>query len=159
MNLALRPATSEDFDFLWHASRHQDTMRSYVDETWGWDDARQLSHFQNGFKPAEREIIEIDAKPVGYISVERHEARIFLASIEIAPVYQSRGIGTQLIRALIEEADRMGIPIDLQVLKVNPARELYERLGFAITEITETHCIMRRVPVSQISSSLSQRDV
>ncbi len=68
-------------------------------------------------KPAEREIIEIDAKSVGYISVERHKARIFLASIEIARGHQSRGTGTQLIRALIEEADREGIPVDLYVPK------------------------------------------
>jgi len=85
--VSLRPATQEDYDFLWWL--HHTTMRPYVEKTWGWDEARQSQHFQERFDPTTREIVE------------------------------------------------------LYVLKVNPARGLYERLGFAIIGETETHHIMR----------------
>ncbi len=34
----------------------------------------------------------------------------------------------------------------LQVLKVNPSRRLYERLGFSETGATDTHIILERLP-------------
>ena len=56
-------------------------------------------------------------------------------------------IGTSLIRSLIEQAHQNGRPVALQVLKVNTrARTLYEKLGFAITDETDTHYIMRTNP-------------
>ena len=36
------------------------------------------------------------------------------------------------------------MPVELQVLKVNPARRLYGRLGFQVTGETETHYLMQR---------------
>ena len=37
---------------------------------------------------------------------------------------------------------RDGLPTRLQVLRVNPARHLYERLGFAVVGETPTHYLM-----------------
>jgi ribosomal protein S18 acetylase RimI-like enzyme len=123
-------------------------MRSYVEKTWGWDEQWQADYFRDHFDPTTREIIEYDGVPIGYISVERREDLIFLGVIEIAPDHQNRGIGTQLISALCDEADGRGVPVELQVLKVNPARRLYERLGFAVIGETDTHYLMRRLPES-----------
>jgi GNAT superfamily N-acetyltransferase len=120
-------------------------MRPYVEKTWGWDEQWQAQYFRDRFDPATREIIEGDGVPIGCISVERREHCIFFAVIEIAPDHQSRGIGTELIRDLLNEADGRGVPVELQVVKVNPARRLYERLGFAVIGETETHYLMRRL--------------
>ena len=141
MQISLRPATQEDHDFLWWL--HCATMRPYVEKTWGWDEQWQAQHFRDRFDPATGEIIEGDGVPIGCISVERQKDRVFLSVIKIAPEYQSRGIGTKLVRALLNEADSRGVPVELQVLKVNPARRLYERLGFAVVGETETHYLMR----------------
>jgi len=121
-------------------------MRTYVEKTWGWDEAWQLQNFQERFDPAAREIIEFDGASIGYITVERREEGIFLSSIEIAPDYENRGIGTTLIQSLLDEGRSRGVAVELYVLKVNPARGLYERLGFAIIRETETHHIMRFNP-------------
>jgi len=139
-----RPATQEDYDFLWWL--HRATMRPYVKKTWGWDEVRQSQHFQERFDPTTREIIESDGVPIGYITVERREKVIFLAAIEIAPDYQNRGIGTMLVQVLLDESRSRGVPVELYVLKVNPARGLYERLGFAMIRETETHYIMNFNP-------------
>jgi RimJ/RimL family protein N-acetyltransferase len=46
---------------------------------------------------------------------------------------------------VIEEARQLGLPLRLQVMKVNPrARTFYERLGFIHTGETDTHILMER---------------
>ena len=144
MDVSLRPATEDDYDFLWWL--HGATMRDYVAAIWGWDEALQVQYFQERFDPARMEIVECAGEAVGYISVERREASIFLGAIEIAPGYQGQGIGTGLIRDLQGEAERRSVPLKLQVLQGNPARRLYERLGFAPTGETETHIMMSWLP-------------
>ena len=130
-------------------------MRPYVEKTWGWDEQWQADYFRHRFDPTTCEIIESDGVPIGCISVERREDRIFLAVIEIAPGYQNRATGTKLIRALCDEADSRGVPVELQVIKVNPARCLYERLGFVVIGETETHYLMRR-PLNKSSEMVAQ---
>ena len=66
------------------------------------------------------------------IDVEYRPAEIYLSRIEIDPSYQGHGIGTRLIRALIDEATRKGQDLVLDVLTVNHrAQALYQRLGMA----------------------------
>ncbi len=72
------------------------------------------------------------------IAVEWSTVDAFLANIEILPDYQGRGLGAAIIHGIIAEADAHHLPVRLQVLKINPARRLYERLGFVITGETET---------------------
>ena len=144
MDVSLRPATEKDYDFLWWL--HGATMRDYVEAIWGWDEAVQRQFFQVRFNPARMQIVECAGEAVGYISVERREASIFLVAIEIAPGYQGQGIGTGLIRDLQDEAERQGVPLKLQVLQGNPARRLYEQLGFVPTGETETHIMMSWLP-------------
>jgi GNAT superfamily N-acetyltransferase len=76
--------------------------------------------------------------------VEEGPAEIFLGSLLILPGYQGRGLGTAVIRDVIGRAERLGLPVALQVLKVNPAIRLYQRLGFATVGETATHFLMRR---------------
>ena len=144
MDITLRPATESDYDFLWWL--HGATMRTYVDAIWGWDEALQLQYFQDRFDPARIEIVERAGEAIGYISVERQEEFIFLGAIAIAPGFQGRGIGTGLIRKLLDEAEQRGVPLKLRVLHGNPARHLYERLGFVATGETETHIMMKWLP-------------
>jgi ribosomal protein S18 acetylase RimI-like enzyme len=139
--VSLRPVTQDDCAFLWWL--HQATRRPYVDRTWGWDEAWQSQYFQEHFEPTVREIVEADGVAVGSIAVERRKGLIFLVAIEIAPNYQNRGIGTSLIRALLKEAESQGVPVELSVLKVNPARRLYAQLGSAVIRETDMHYIMR----------------
>ena len=146
MDVSLRPASHGDYDFLWWL--HGATMRAYVDAIWGWDEAFQRQYFRDHFDPARMEIVERAGEAAGYISVERREEFIFLGAIEIAPDFQGQGIGTGLIRDLQDEAQGRGIPLKLRVLQGNPARRLYERLGFAAMGETETHIMMSWLPQS-----------
>ncbi|HTW64020.1 MAG TPA: GNAT family N-acetyltransferase [Bryobacteraceae bacterium] len=146
MRIGVRSCTFEDREFLWWL--HRETMREYVDKTWGWDETFQRSKFDQNFDPLPLLIIQKDSEPIGYICVGRPGDEIFLAAIEIVPAEQNQGIASQLINEILDEADRSQLPVNLQVLKVNPARRLYERLGFRCTGDSPTHYLMRREPAS-----------
>jgi len=146
MPILTRPAVPHDQEFLWRL--HRETMRDYVDETWGWNEEWQRARFDENFDPEKLEIVENETGPIGCISVKRLADEILLAAIEIAPERQNRGVGTRIIRELLDECDHKQLPARLFVLKVNPARRLYTRLGFQCIEETSTHYVMIRRPVS-----------
>ncbi len=122
-------------------------MRPYVEATWGtWDEAWQHQRFIETFAPATHQIIEDSGRPIGCLAVEEHADHVFLARIFLLPESQGHGIGTRLTRAVCESAHRRGLPVVLTILKVNPARRLYERLGFTVVGETETHFRMEARP-------------
>lgn len=139
---SLRPATDADRAFCWQL--HVQTMRRHVDATWGWDEADQRERFEQAFDAATLRIVEVDGAPAGALRVDAGEVPVRLLSIAIAPSHQRRGLGTALIGQVIDEA--AGVPVWLQVLKVNPARALYERLGFVVIGETSTHWQLLRAP-------------
>jgi len=51
-------------------------------------------------------------------------------SIGVKPDARGQGVGEKLMRALIAEATRRKVGLCLSVRSENPARRLYERLGF-----------------------------
>jgi len=136
-----RQAQDKDVDFLY--ALHVAAMKDYVDKTWGWDDAFQETIFRKKYVAAEVQIITLSGKDIGMISVEESKEDVFLRTIEIHPMYQRQGLGTTIIQQIIADAARQMKPASLRVLRVNPAKRLYERLGFRIIEETPTHFIMR----------------
>jgi len=139
--IGFRHATDDDLDLLY--AMHVATMKDYVDQTWGWDDAFQESVFRERYTPAQIQVITFDGKDIGMISLEEREDDIFLRAIEILPTHQGQGIGARIIRQVISDAVSKQKPVYLRVLKVNPAKILYERLGFSVNEATDTHFIMK----------------
>jgi ribosomal protein S18 acetylase RimI-like enzyme len=142
--IRIRSAAPQDREFLWWL--HRETMRDNVHKTWGWDESWQRERFDENFDPARLQIIEYENRAIGYISVERPGDEIFLAAIEVAPEFQNNGVGTYLVGNLLQESDKLNLPARLLVLKVNPARRLYERMGFQCIGETSTHYVMKREP-------------
>ena len=139
--VTLRAATPGDAGFLYHLLKA--TMQEYVAQVWGWDEQWQQQHFQQNFAPGQEQLIIKDNEKIGVIATEKKGDALFLAKIYILPEYQGQGIGTQLIKAVVDEGFGCGLPVTLQVLKVNrSARRLYERLGFVVTGETATHYMM-----------------
>jgi putative hydrolase of the HAD superfamily len=141
---ALRHATGADRDGLYEL--HKATMRAYVERTWGWDENLQQQYFHQRFDPRQRRVIVVDGQDAGMMEVERSAEGLILSNIQIAPAYQGYGLGTAVIRDLLAEAQQGGLPVRLQVLRVNPARRLYERLGFIVVQETSTHFKMQWTP-------------
>lgn len=146
MEFTLRPASAADYEWLWELKRM--TMQAHVEATWGsWDDVAQEAFFRRSFSPETVQLILVDAANAGLLHLERTPSELFLANIQIHPAFQNRGLGTAVIKTVMESARLLQLPVRLQVLTVNhAARELYLRLGFAVTSETNTHVIMRWHP-------------
>ena len=136
----LRPARSEDEPMLF--ALYRDAMRDYVAETWGWDEQWQRAHFLQAYVPAHHAVMVRSARQdasdaqsgerlVGRICLTRHWRRIFLRDIELVAAERNRGLGTAIVRAVLELARDEHRAVELLVLKCNPAQQLYARLGFS----------------------------
>src|SRR6266540_2105834 len=132
MEFTLHPANAADYGWLWELKRM--TMRTHVEATWGsWDDKAQEAFFQRSFSPETIQLILVDGLNAGLLHVERKPAELFLANIQIHPSFQNQGLGTVVIKTVLESGRLLLLPVRLQVLTVNvAARDLYLRLGFEI---------------------------
>ena len=141
MNPRLRPSRPEDRDFLF---RLYAGTREHELSAFGWPPAQQEAFLRMQFNAqqqwysatystAESQIIEQDLGPIGRMIVQREPGIWRLVDISLLPEHRGRGIGGELIRALIKECGLSGAVLQLQVLNTNPAQRLYSRLGFIKT--------------------------
>jgi ribosomal protein S18 acetylase RimI-like enzyme len=140
-----RPAQPGDYAFL--RALHHATMRAYVEPIWGWDEVEQKRLFDLHFNSTTAEIISMEGQDVGAVTIERQEESVFLSNIQILPEFQGHGVGTAIIKEMLATAHAHRLPATLRVLKNNPAKRLYERLGFHVTGETETHYVMCSGPL------------
>jgi ribosomal protein S18 acetylase RimI-like enzyme len=143
--IELRPATWQDYDFAYHVLKT--SMREHVERVWRWDEEWQQAYFREHFDPDHNQVIVVDGLDVGLLGTERRGDAIHVNRIYILPEHQNRGIGTHLLESILDQAAREGLAVTLRVLRGNPARRLYQRLGFRTTLTTETHDLMRATPV------------
>jgi ribosomal protein S18 acetylase RimI-like enzyme len=144
VELRLRPADDGDAEFVFVLAR--DALGAYVDEIWGWDDDDQRGRQEAWRARANVQIVEVAGEPVGCLAVAERPDYVFLERVALMPAWQSRGIGTRLVRGVMEDAERRGRPVRLSVLTNNPARRLYERLGFTVTSVEEPRIQMEWRP-------------
>jgi ribosomal protein S18 acetylase RimI-like enzyme len=145
----LRPASAQDRDFLFELNRA--ALGRYVDATWGWDEDAQIAYFDANFDPSTRDVIQIGDTDIGMLAVEETAESIYIAGISLLPEWQSRGIGSSILRSLIERSAATEKVLTLQVLHTNPrAIKLYESCGFVPTAETETHLLMCRSPEQEL---------
>jgi ribosomal protein S18 acetylase RimI-like enzyme len=137
---SLREATPEDFDFA--RGVKLEGLRPYIEKLWGWDDEAEERQFRENFDPATATIISSEHGNVGYYELVDRGFDLFLAGIYIDSRFRRRGLGTAVLRELLALARARQLPLALRVLKPNPARRLYERLGFRVTRATKTHVHM-----------------
>jgi GNAT superfamily N-acetyltransferase len=144
MVVRLRPYQTQDFDFA--RRLYVETMRWAVERVFGWDESGQYKSFAEWFKPEEVSVITADGLDAGWIQQRQDDNGIFLGSIYIGPAMQRKGIGSGVIQDLLQLGRQKSKPVTLAVMKINPARALYERLGFRVTHEDEYKVYMRADP-------------
>ena len=133
MNITLRQAKPEDLE--WLDEFYERMMRPYVELTHAWDEER----FRKNYNTKTISVIQLDGEDIGMLKTEKRKDHICLGDIQLKEAFQRRGIGTSLIRDVIEKAKADRLPLRLRVLKENPVVELYNRLGFVKTKEFK-HC-------------------
>jgi GNAT superfamily N-acetyltransferase len=118
-------------------------MQWIIDEL-NLDRDAQANSFDQQWELAQVRILMVDGSDVGWIQSTTREDELFLAQIFVDRPFQSQGIGTQVMNRLIAEAAEAGQAMCLNVVKINPALRLYERLGFRITGGDDRKFYMKR---------------
>lgn len=90
----------------------------------------QLAHYHTHYPNAAYEILQQAGRDIGRLYVDRTEAEIMVLDITLLPEYRGGGRGGALLRNLQNEARDSGKVLTIYVEKFNPARRLYDRLGF-----------------------------
>jgi GrpB-like predicted nucleotidyltransferase (UPF0157 family)/ribosomal protein S18 acetylase RimI-like enzyme/predicted nucleotidyltransferase len=146
VQIDLVPCSQDDRDFAFRVT--EESMRSYVEEAFGaWDSVAQRRRLDDSINPSSWNVVLVDDVRAGILVVEDRPAELFLLRIFLLPAFQRRGVGTALMRRLINRARVAQKPLRLRVLHVNAgARRLYERLGFALTRSTTEHAYLELLP-------------
>jgi ribosomal protein S18 acetylase RimI-like enzyme len=129
-HINLLQAKAEHYDFALHL--YLLTMRPYMQELIVWDEQEQRASFAAQWKREEARIISVHGKDVGWLQVAELPTEIGLQKFFVSPQYQRAGIGSEVLSNLLATWRLTGKKIVLKVLKNNPARRLYERLGFSV---------------------------
>jgi ribosomal protein S18 acetylase RimI-like enzyme len=141
----LRPATADDRGFIVELTRT--AMGPYLEATFGWDDASQTAYFEERFDAFGGQVLQADGVDVGELLVEERPDELFIVRLALLPDWQGRGIGSAIVRMLIDRARELESALTLDVLRANPrAVRFYESLGFVRTGGTETAVSMRLEP-------------
>lgn len=143
MHYTLRPATLADLEPMM-AIGHEG-IRPHVEAIRGWDELEEERGFRRHFTPDSISIVMVDGRPVGYLKVEVRRDHLYLDGIYLKASHRGRGLGARLVSDLMERSGAEGKSLRLRVLRTNPARRLYERLGFRVTGSDGEHFYMEAV--------------
>lgn len=128
MNITYRSATEKDYEFC--KTLHHQGMRPYVEPLWGWKTDFQDSRYEKLWLPANLKIVRLDNRDIGYIEVTKSGEVVKLVNIFVIEELRGKGIGGLVVSDFIREHKDTAPKLTLNVLWNNPAKHLYERLGF-----------------------------
>lgn len=138
-NYILRQYQNTDYEFVYEVKKN--AYKKYVEQCWGnWNDAEQRDRFKEFInKSSDRiYIIMINNKRIGFYQGQIvNDKTYYIENICIIPEYQGKGIGTDLIKTILEKHSDKNI--EIQYFKQNPVGNLYKRLGFVNNGETEFH--------------------
>ena len=152
--VTFRPIRPDDEPFLYrvYASTREEELRPVP-----WTAAQkeaflrqqfqaQHAFYQKQYASARFEIVLRDGQPIGRLYVARGDDAIRIVDIALLPEHRGAGIGTGILRDLLAEAAAAGKPVRIHVERLNPARHLYERLGFVLVADSGVYCLMEWAP-------------
>lgn len=153
-NITLRPVAPDDYDFLvevygstraeelalvpWTTEQQQAFVRSQF--------AAQQDHYAKKYPAASHDIIMADNRPVGRLYVARLDHEIRIVDITLLPAERNAGVGSYLIKQLLDEANRSAKVTRIYVEEFNPSLRLFERLGFSPSEQHGIHLLLQCNP-------------
>jgi GNAT superfamily N-acetyltransferase len=141
MPIELRPAFDHDFEYC--RRLYFGEMLWIIDEL-HLDRTAQETSFRQQWNPTQVRIIALDTTDVGWLQAITQDDELFVAQMVVDGPFQRRGICTEVLKRLIVEATEFNLAVRLNVVRINPARRLYERLGFRVTHEDDRKFYMKR---------------
>jgi len=159
--VTLRKFSNEDIPFMQalYASTREDELaitNFSVEEKANFVSQQfeaQLAHYTRHYCTDFFNIIELQNKPIGRFFVDYWESEIRIVDIALMPEYRNLGVGSHYFEQLFSEARRLDKPVTIHVEHNNPAKRLYERLGFQLkTKTNEIYLLMEWRPCHDSTS-------
>jgi ribosomal protein S18 acetylase RimI-like enzyme len=133
-----RPMTDDDSMLLFElyaSTRADELSRS------GWATPQQRSFFRmqaqnqeryflRHYDHLDRRTICINGFSAGRLLVDRPSHAIVIVDLALLPAFRGRGVGSMLMRSILEEAAEQRLPVHVDVPKNSASLETCERLGF-----------------------------
>jgi GNAT superfamily N-acetyltransferase len=151
---ALRPAEPSDAERLYriYASTRAEELAPLP-----WDDAAKEAFLRMQFAAQDRyyhqiypdasyDVIVVERQVLGRLYLHRGSDATLVVDLALLPEHRGRGIGTALLEWVLAEATVAGKPVRIHVERFNPARRLYERLGFRQIEDQGVYLLLERAP-------------
>ncbi len=137
-SLSQRLTTESDIPFLrdlYCTSRDYEVLNSGLSEhqlTPFLQQQFSLQHeyYSDVYSAGAFNVIEYSGKAIGRLYCEHSESDLRLIDITLVRELRNVGIGSYLIRGLMQRADDIFVKLSLHVLPENPALNLYLKLGF-----------------------------
>jgi ribosomal protein S18 acetylase RimI-like enzyme len=142
MTIDLRSAHSADYPFALHL--YVQTIKPLATAWMGWVDEEQEVQFASLWRPTDTRIITLVGQEIGWVEFRRTGDEAFLKQLYIAHSHQRRGIGSRVMRLLLEKQRETAKSMALFVLKNNPSYRFYEHHGFKVVHETHSTFVMRR---------------
>jgi ribosomal protein S18 acetylase RimI-like enzyme len=107
----------------------------------------QYAHYNQHYCSDYFNIVELDGLPVGRLFVDYWQTEIRIVDIALAADYRNTGLGSYLLNGLFKQARKTNKAVTIHVEHNNPAKRLYERLGFVFkTQTNEVYFLMEWLP-------------
>ncbi|MEU9256283.1 GNAT family N-acetyltransferase [Streptomyces sp. NPDC048270] len=126
----IRPASGSDVEAV--AELRAVVLRADLERLGRYDAQRVRQRLRDGFDPAHTWVIEVGGAFAGCVALRPAEGAHWLEHFYLAQSLQGSGIGSAVLRRLLERCDRRGVLVRLNVLQGSAARRLYERHGFSV---------------------------
>jgi len=143
------PVSEADFEPL--LALRIDVMRDHLERVLRYKPSRARRLFREQFDEPGMRLILIDGERVGCVGFRVGQNEIKIDSFYLARRYHNRGLGTAMLKALLAEADTLGLPVRLEVLRGSPADRFYLRHGFVKVGEDEVEAEYERpVPIDRL---------
>jgi ribosomal protein S18 acetylase RimI-like enzyme len=110
--------------------------------------ALQASQYRLHYPDAAFKVILAGGERIGRLYVHRTPGRIHILDIALIPECRNQGVGSTLLREILDQADHLKSKVILYVENYNPALRLYERLGFRRIAEEAGYEMMERLPAA-----------
>lgn len=140
----IRPASVSDVEAV--AELRAVVLRADLERLGRYDGQRVRQRLRDGFGPAHTWVIEVGGAFAGCVALRPAEDAHWLEHFYLAPPLQGGGIGSAVLRRLLEWCDHRDLLVRLNVLQGSPARRLYERHGFSVETEGPVDVFMARRP-------------
>lgn len=129
MEVSFEPSTTDDLERL--TALKLQVMNPQLERIGRLDPVRSAARFAREFRPGLTRLIRKDGAFAGCVTVYPNEGAWVIEHFYLAPEHQGQGLGAEVMRRLLAEADAAGAAVRLSVLVESAANRFYPRYGFA----------------------------